>query len=130
VIEDEPVLARTLVAVLRSTGYEAFAIPDPTDAVALCADLRPELAVVDVLLGMVNGIDLAVGIHQSVASTKLLLISGYAEANDCAGVFELQSARMSFLERPIPACKLLVSVKNLLARPDAPHRASQPPTAA
>jgi DNA-binding NtrC family response regulator len=132
VIEDEPVLASTFVAVLRSSGYEAFSIPDPCDAVALCADLRPDLAVVDVILGKVNGIELAVRLCQSVPSTKLLLMSGYAEASDCAAVMELRPAWMSFMERPIPPEQLLVSVNNLLARPDVPTRqvASQPPTAA
>jgi CheY-like chemotaxis protein len=132
VLEDEPVLAKTLVAVLRSAGYEAFAIPDPSDAVALCLDLRPDLAVVDVLLGVVNGVDLALGLRESTPSTKLLLISGYAEATDCAAVFDPTSARTAFLERPIPANELLVSVQKLLAQPDVQYRqiASQPPAAA
>ncbi|HEX4921903.1 MAG TPA: response regulator [Candidatus Bathyarchaeia archaeon] len=132
VVEDEPVRAKTLVAILRSSGYEAFAIHDPGDAVALCADLRPDLAVVDVILGKVNGIELAVGLCQSVPSTRLLLMSGYLEANDCAAVFEQRPGRMTFLERPISPQELLASIKDLLARPDVTpqHLASRPPTAA
>lgn len=132
VIEDQAVMAKTLVAMLRSNGYEAFAILDPGDAVALCADLRPDLAVVDVILGRVNGIELAVGLCQSVLNTKLLLMSGYLEPNDCAAASEQWSARMSFLEKPIPPDELLASIRDLLARPDIPpqHVASQPPTAA
>lgn len=129
VIQDEPVMAITLVSVLRSNGYEACAVIDPSDAVALCADLRPDLAIVDVMLGKVNGIDLAVGLRQNVPGTKLLLLSAYSEANDCAAAFELRPGGMSL--KTISPDDLLGCVENLLARPNAPQQATNhPPTAA
>lgn len=63
VVDDEPVIAETLVEVLRYSGYEAFSTAHVVEAVALSADLRPYRALIDVMLGEANGVELALEIH-------------------------------------------------------------------
>ncbi len=119
VVDDEPVVAETLVEVLRLSGYEAFSTAHAVEAVTLSADLRPDLALIDVILGEANGVELAVELHKSVPTMKLLLISGNVAASDYIAACQPSSAMLNLLEKPVPPEDLLTTIAGLLGRPDS-----------
>ncbi len=119
VIEDEPVIAETMVEVLRYSGYEAFSTAYAGEAVALSAELRPDLALSDVILGEANGVELALELHRSVPTMKLLLISGNVAAPDCIAACQPSSAMLDLIEKPVPPEELLTTIEGVLSRPDS-----------
>jgi len=79
--EDHAVLRRALKTLLQ---YEGFRIvgeaSNGREAVAECARLRPEVAVLDVSLPVLNGIDAARAIAGTSPTTRVVLLTSYAEA--------------------------------------------------
>jgi CheY-like chemotaxis protein len=122
VVDDEPVVAETLVEVLRLSGYEAFSTAHVLEAFALSADLRPDLALIDVMLGEANGVELALELHKSVPTMKLLLISGNVAASDYIAACQPSSAMLDLVEKPVPPEELLTTIAGLLSRPDSQPR--------
>jgi DNA-binding NarL/FixJ family response regulator len=67
------------------------------EALELAAELRPEVALVDVELGDENGFDLAEALAAVVPSTRVILISTHAEEEFSALL--LESRAVGFLAK-------------------------------
>jgi DNA-binding NtrC family response regulator len=80
VVDDEPLIANTLVAILRKQNYEANAAYNAEEALIMAQMLPPDYLITDILMPKMNGIDLAIAIKESVPDCKVLLFSGHANA--------------------------------------------------
>ena len=60
VVDDEPSITDTLVAILRTAGYDAAPSYDAETALSLCESLRPDLLITDVVMPGMNGIEMAI----------------------------------------------------------------------
>ena len=92
-VDDERVIADTLVAIFIGKGYQARAAYSAEQAVEIVAVWTPGLAVIDVYLPGMNGIDFAKALQQSVPACRAILFSGRASVDltlsSAAGEFEL-----------------------------------------
>jgi len=59
VADDNREAADTLVEILGAMGYRAVAVYDGREAVAACAELEPELAILDVQMPLLDGCEAA-----------------------------------------------------------------------
>jgi YesN/AraC family two-component response regulator len=80
VVDDEPLIANTLVAILRKQNYEANAAYNAEEALIMAQMLPPDYLITDILMPKMNGIDLAIAIKESIPDCKVLLFSGHANA--------------------------------------------------
>jgi DNA-binding NtrC family response regulator len=80
VVDDEPLIANTLVAILKKQHYAAVAAYNAGEALEIAQAFPPDYLITDVLMPGMSGIDLAVAIKQSVPDCKVLLFSGHASA--------------------------------------------------
>jgi len=76
VVDDEVLIADSLVTILRTSGYEAFAVYSAEQALDWCRECRPDAVISDVIMGPMNGIELAIRLAQSAPECKVLLVSG------------------------------------------------------
>jgi DNA-binding response OmpR family regulator len=60
IVDDERVIADTLAIIFSNKGYEARAVYSAEQAFELISDWLPGLAIIDVQLSRMNGIDLAI----------------------------------------------------------------------
>jgi pimeloyl-ACP methyl ester carboxylesterase len=60
VVDDEPVIASTLAAILKLHGYSATSFTSPLEALAVARSKAPDLLISDVAMRGVSGIDLAI----------------------------------------------------------------------
>ncbi|HEY5904374.1 MAG TPA: response regulator, partial [Actinomycetota bacterium] len=63
VVDDEPQIVRGLRTNLRARGYEVVTAPDGEEALATAARERPDLAIVDLGLPGIDGVDVIEGIR-------------------------------------------------------------------
>jgi len=71
VVDDERLIADTLVLVLNRNGFEAVDCYSIDDAIIILKTFRPDFLVSDVVLNASsNGIDLAIAAKQLVPSCK------------------------------------------------------------
>jgi YesN/AraC family two-component response regulator len=80
VVDDEPLIANTLVAILRKQNYAATAAYNAEEALAIAKIIPPDYLITDILMPRMTGIDLAIAIKELTPDCKVLLFSGHANA--------------------------------------------------
>ena len=60
IVDDERTIADTLVLIFSANGYETRASYSAEQALEIIADWLPDLAILDVVLPKMNGVDLAI----------------------------------------------------------------------
>jgi DNA-binding NarL/FixJ family response regulator len=77
-VDDEPLLRRSLKRVLEARGLEIVGeAADGTQAVALCGDLRPEVVVMDLRMPVMDGLTATRHIHDSWPSIAVIVCTAY-----------------------------------------------------
>jgi CheY-like chemotaxis protein len=79
VVDDEKVLADSLVRILTLSNYEASAVDRGEDAVKAAMRLKPDVVLIDVVMGMMSGIVAAIMIRRSLPECRVVLLSGQPE---------------------------------------------------
>lgn len=78
VVDDERVLADTLVIILNKAGFNASAVYSGTDAIEVAKSVKPDLIISDVSMPDMNGIEAMILIREFLPTCKILLFSGHA----------------------------------------------------
>ena len=103
VVDDEPNIADTLARVLQTGGYEALSVHSGEEAVATAATFLPDIAILDVMLGGLNGIDAASMIVQQRPSCRIVLFSGHPET---AKLVESGETPFEIFAKPVAPAQL------------------------
>ncbi len=113
-VEDDEVLRDLFSAILGRCGYEVSIAADGNEALAAIHGRAGGFALVvsDVMMPGMSGLDLARRLRAEGESVRILLLSGYGEA-DLASVAGLGVA---FVEKPLPPSVLARKVRELLDR--------------
>ena len=107
VVDDERLIADTLVLVLNRHGYEAVACYSVDDAGTILKTFRPDYLVCDVVLNQDNGIDLAILASLTLPTCRVILISGNAATMDLLEKAAESGHRFTCLAKPIHPTELL-----------------------
>ncbi|HEX4007652.1 MAG TPA: response regulator [Acidobacteriaceae bacterium] len=76
IVDDEPEVTSSLSAILGRYEYEVRVAATSQQAIEAIASWQPDLAIVDVMLPNMNGIDLAMVIRDTHPRCQLVLFSG------------------------------------------------------
>lgn len=76
VVDDEKNVADTLALVLKMHDYDTASAHSAEEAIALCTGLRPDAVISDVIMGKMNGIELAYHLSATIPDCRVLLMSG------------------------------------------------------
>ena len=118
VVDDEPIIADSLVRILNLKGFEAVAAYSGEAAVAMAETFLADIAILDVMLGGVNGIDAASMIVRRRPSCNIVLFSGHPET---AGLVESRKPSFEVLAKPLSPESLLQHLTTLQS-PETPPR--------
>ncbi|HEY1650183.1 MAG TPA: response regulator [Terracidiphilus sp.] len=117
VIDDERNVADTLCAILSGNGYECRVAYSAEESIAVVAQWEPALAIIDVILPVMSGIDLAILLNAKHPAVKLLLISGQLLTGTMLEEAANHGHTFDILAKPIPVPQMLAAAANLLAPP-------------
>ena len=78
VVDDEPVIARTLAQILSMNGLSATAFTQPLEALEAARLQAPHLLLTDVMMPTLNGVELAIQVKALCPECKVMLFSGQA----------------------------------------------------
>jgi len=112
--DDEPLLRLDLRTMLEQEGYMVVGeAEDGRQAVEITRSLRPDLAILDIMMPQMNGLDAARAIRDADLAAVLVL-SGYGQRDvldraDAAGV-------QAFLNKPIRKDDLMTAVPLAVSR--------------
>ena len=117
VVDDERVIADTLVAILARSGYAAIAAYDGESALERARTARPQMVITDVCMPGMGGIELAVAIRDSYPECKILLFSGQMSTVDLLVASRNAGYDFAAISKPIHPTELLARVSAFLDRP-------------
>ena len=114
IVDDESVIADSLATIFSNEGYEARAVYSAEQALQLFAEWVAHLAIIDVRLPGMNGIDLAIRLKEQYPECKVALFAGQAATGDLAASARQSGYSLDVLEKPIHPTALLVLASRLL----------------
>lgn len=112
VIEDEIVLARSIVNFLERRGFSARFAIDAASAKAQFDQGTPRLALLDYKLNEDDGIDLLRWIGQRHASTKVVMMTGHGDID--VAVRAMKAGARDFLVKPTPMASIAAMAGELM----------------
>ena len=123
VVDDEETTAKTLALIFGNRGYQTRAAYSAEEAIDVIAEWQPDVALLDVNLPRMNGIDLAIALKTSVPNCRVLLFSGYPNTEDLLHAAAQAGHVFEIISKPVHPTVLLKAVADSLS--DTPD---QPPT--
>jgi CheY-like chemotaxis protein len=115
VVDNEQMIADTLVLILRQNGYDAVVAYSGEEAVQKALTLRPQVVLTDIIMGKMNGLEAAILIADAVPSCKILLFSGQPATADL--LLQAKKAGHSFevMAKPVHPSVILEQINALIA---------------
>ena len=113
-VDDERLIADTLAIIFSSQGYETRAVYSAEQALELISDWLPNLAIIDVRLPGMNGIDLAILLKAEYPDCRLSLFSGQASTSDLLELARQNGHSFDIIAKPVPPGEFLAQAFHLL----------------
>jgi DNA-binding NtrC family response regulator len=113
VVDDEPVIASTLAAILNASGFKATAFNHPQDAIEAAMREGPALLISDVIMPGMNGIDLAIHLRSLCPKCRVLLFSGQEATKELVDAANKEGHQFELLLKPIHPKDLLAALRRI-----------------
>jgi signal transduction histidine kinase len=114
VVDDEPRNVTLMSDLLIERGYEVLPATSGEQALELGAERKPDLALLDLRMPDIDGVELCRRFRQipEVAATPVIFVTGAADGEDLVRCFE--AGAVDFLTKPIRTADLLQRVRTHL----------------
>jgi DNA-binding NtrC family response regulator len=107
VADDEPTIADTLVLILQMKSYQAEAAYSAEQALEIAERLHPDILISDVMIGSMNGVELATQFAQRWPHCSVLLISGHGGASALLDQADKRGLKIAILAKPAHPLEIL-----------------------
>jgi UDP-3-O-acyl N-acetylglucosamine deacetylase len=124
VVDDEEQIRSTLRGVLADEGFEVLEAQNGRRALELLQHVAPRLAIVDIWMPEVDGIELVRRMRAEAPEVPIIVISGHGTIETAVRVIRLGA--FDFLEKPFPLDTLLHVVGRALGGTDGGEAGRRP----
>ena len=107
VVDDEQLIADTIVQILNRNGFIAEAAYSGEQAIACAKSTCPELVLSDVLMPNIDGVEAAIQISQHCPDTRIVLFSGQAATIEILSRAKDRGYTFELLAKPIHPTQLI-----------------------
>jgi CheY-like chemotaxis protein len=107
VVDDETLIADTLVQILNKNGFHAQAAYDGRQAIEAARSSQPEIILSDVLMPHIDGVEAAIIIRAFLPETRIVLFSGQAATVELLASARQRGHDFELLPKPIHPTQLL-----------------------
>jgi two-component system nitrogen regulation response regulator NtrX len=114
IVDDERNIRRTFTMVLAAEGYEVDSAESGEDGLARSLANRPDVAIVDVRLPGMDGLELLRRLREHDVELPVIMISGHGTI--ATAVEATRHGAFDFIEKPLGKERLLVAIRNALDR--------------
>jgi diguanylate cyclase (GGDEF)-like protein/PAS domain S-box-containing protein len=125
VVDDDANFGRTLCDLLRSQGFTATALHDGREAIEAIEEQAPCVAVIDLRLKDMTGLDIMRSINRDLVDTECILLTGHASQESAIEAVSLGA--YSYVEKPCAVDQLILQIRRACERWESQRalRASQ-----
>jgi DNA-binding NtrC family response regulator len=114
VVDDEAAMREVLRARLEQWGFEVATAEDGAEARCLVKEVRPDMAISDVVLPDVSGLDLVKGLQLGDPERPVVLITAYGTVD--TAVEAMKRGAIDFLTKPLDYDKLKITLRHAQER--------------
>jgi DNA-binding NtrC family response regulator len=111
VIDDETLIAETVVEILKEEGFEATGVSNGASAIELAKTWHPDIVLSDVIMPGLNGIETGTKILEVSPNCRIILFSGQAATVDLLEKARLQGRSFDILAKPIKPQQLISVIR-------------------
>jgi len=110
VVDDELLLRNVLFDFLTQQQYEVLLAPDAEKAYELLRDVKPDLALVDIQMPKVNGIELTLKLKEMYPDLIIIIMTGYPSLD--TAVNAMKNGASEYIIKPFR----LIELKNMITK--------------
>ncbi len=114
IIDDEAGIRETLAGIFEDEGYEPVSVGSGEEAIRLAGETAPDLAILDVWLPGMDGIQTLTHLKEKHPDLPVIIISGHANID--IAVKATRIGAYDFLEKPLSMDKVLLTVERALEK--------------
>jgi DNA-binding response OmpR family regulator len=111
VVDDEPLIAETVAAILNANGFEAQQTYSGEEALRVARALQPDIVLTDVLMPKMTGVELGMKLREDLPRTRVLLFSGQAATSELMRKAKAEGYSFELLAKPIHPDELLTRLR-------------------
>lgn len=113
IADDDRLVLVTLAKGLRQAGYDVHEASTGEEAVEICRELRPDLAILDIQMPGINGIEAARRLQEEY-NTPFMIFSAYGEEEQVNQAVE--NGALGYLIKPLDVGQIIPAVEAALKR--------------
>jgi len=98
VVDDEPTLRRSVVRMLVASGMDAIPVEDGSAALALLERERVHVALVDLMMPKMNGLELLENLRTNHPGVEVIMMTAFGDVE--VAVKSVRAGAYDFLEKP------------------------------
>jgi DNA-binding NtrC family response regulator len=115
VVDNERLIADTLVIILMQNGFDASAAYSGEEAVQSALRLQPHIVLTDIIMGHMNGLEAAMLIADAIPHCNILLFSGQPATADLLMQARKNGRTFEVMAKPVHPDVILEQINNLIA---------------
>jgi len=114
VVDDEPLIAQTVTAILNANGFEAMEATSAEYALQIARSFEPDIVLSDVLMPRMTGVDLGMRLRHELPQARVLLFSGQAATSELMRRAEEQGYHFELFPKPIHPDELIARLRGMV----------------
>ena len=115
IVDDEVVIASSLARIFANEGYDCRAANSVNEAVETVSAWTPHLAIVDVRLREINGVELAIQLREQFPNCEVALFTGIHDLTDLLDAARDAGHTFEVISKPVHPEDLLAIVARKLS---------------
>jgi DNA-binding NtrC family response regulator len=116
IVDDEQNIADSLAIIFHTQDYSTRVAYTAEQAIEIIAESQPDLAIIDVMLPQMNGIDLAIVIQANYPTCRILLFSGQPDSSELAEQAAKKGHTFHIIAKPVHPEFMLELAAHVLAQ--------------
>jgi len=119
VVDDEHTVLSVANAMLQRYGYYVIASPSAEETLHLFEvfpDIRVDLALIDIVMPAMNGIELAARLAEIRPTLPVLFFSAYSDREELRPIL---ARKIPYISKPFTSLKLTKRIREILDKPQA-----------
>ena len=114
IIDDDPTLRKTLVDILQLKGYDTLTAGDGAEGLSLLLKNGADLALIDLELPDISGLDLLSRIRTNHPTTAVIILTGNASLE--SAIEATSRGAYSYLTKPYEIDQLMVQIRRAIEK--------------
>lgn len=114
VIDDEKIIRDRLKKILDIEGYNTYIARDGIEGLALFKKNKPDVAIIDIKMPGMNGIEVLKEIKKTIQTTEIIMVSGHGSVD--TAIESLNAGAFSYIVKPIEFDELEIKIQRALQK--------------